>query len=66
MRRNGHGKERRVTVGAGTLALRAPRIDDRRLDPETGERVRFCSALLPRYARRSPKVTDLLPRWVSG
>jgi len=59
--RNGHGKERRVTVGSGTIALRAPRVDDRRRDPETGERVRFCSALLPRYARRSPKVTDLLP-----
>ena len=61
VRKNGRGKERRVTVGAGTIALRAPRVDDRRADPETGERVRFCSALLPRYARRSPKVTDLLP-----
>lgn len=59
--RNGQGKERRVTVGSGTIGLRAPRIDDRRRDPETGERYRFSSAILPRYARRSPKVTDVLP-----
>ncbi len=59
--RNGQGKERRVTVGSGTLVLRAPRVDDRRVDPETGERRRFSSAILPRYARRSPKVSDVLP-----
>ncbi len=61
VRRNGRGKERRVTVGSGTLRLRAPRVDDRRLEPETGEKVRFSSRILPRYARRSPKVTDVLP-----
>lgn len=59
--RNGRGKERGLTVGSGTLRLRAPRVDDRRRDPETGERRRFGSAILPRYARRSPKVTDVLP-----
>ena len=59
--RNGQGKERGLTVGSGTLRLRAPRVDDRREDPETGERRRFGSAILPRYARRSPKVTDVLP-----
>jgi hypothetical protein len=59
--RNGRGKERRVTVGSGTVALRAPRVDDRRVDQETGERRRFSSRILPRYARRSPRVTDVLP-----
>jgi putative transposase len=59
--RNGQGKERRVTLGAGTIVLRAPRVDDRREDPETGEQRRFRSAILPRYARRSPKVSDVLP-----
>ena len=59
--RNGHGKERRVTVGSGTLPIRAPRIDDKRVDEETGERRRFSSKILPRYARRSPRVTDVLP-----
>jgi putative transposase len=59
--RNGRGKERRVTVGSGTLRLRAPRVDDRRVDPENGEKKRFSSRILPRYARRSPKVADVLP-----
>jgi putative transposase len=61
VRRNGRGKERRVTVGSGTLRLRAPRVDDRRVDPESGEKARFSSRILPRYARRSPKVADVLP-----
>jgi putative transposase len=59
--RNGRGKERRVTVGSGTLAMRAPRVNDKRVDAETGERRRFSSRILPRYARRSPCVTDVLP-----
>jgi putative transposase len=61
VRRNGRGKERRVTVGSGILRLRAPRVGDRRVDPESGEKARFSSRILPRYARRSPKVTDVLP-----
>jgi transposase-like protein len=36
-------------------------VNDRRIDEETGERQRFSSRILPRYARRSPKVTDVLP-----
>ncbi len=59
--RNGRGKERRVTVGSGTLPIRAPRVNDKRVDEETGERVRFSSKILPRYARRSPRVSDVLP-----
>ncbi len=59
--RNGRGKERRVTVGSGTLPLQAPRVNDKRVDEETGERQRFGSRILPRYARRSPRVTDVLP-----
>jgi putative transposase len=59
--RNGRGKERRVTVGSGTLPLRAPRVNDKRIDEQTGERRRFSSKILPRYARRSPRVTDVLP-----
>jgi putative transposase len=61
VRRNGRGKERRVTVGSGTLPIRAPRVDDRRVDSESGERLKFSSRILPRYARRSPKVADVLP-----
>ncbi|MBW8060602.1 MAG: IS256 family transposase [Solirubrobacterales bacterium] len=61
VRRNGRGKERGLTVGSGTIRLKAPRVDDRRVDPETDERRRFASKILPRYARRSPKVSELLP-----
>lgn len=58
--RNGRARERGVTVGSGTVALRAPRVNDKRVD-ENGERRRFSSKILPAYARRSPKVTDVLP-----
>lgn len=58
--RNGRARERRVTVGSGTVAIRAPRVNDMRVD-ETGERQKFSSRILPAYARRSPKVNDVLP-----
>ncbi len=59
--RNGRARERRVTVGSGTVAVRAPRINDKRIDEQTGERQKFSSKILPAYARRSPKVNDVLP-----
>jgi len=59
--RNGRAQERRVTIGSGTVAIQAPRVNDRRIDPESGERQRFSSTILPAYARRSPKVNDVLP-----
>src|SRR4051812_2193249 len=58
--RNGRARERRVTIGSGTLPIRAPRVNDKRVDEETGERQRFSSRILPAYARRSPKVNDVL------
>jgi putative transposase len=59
--RNGRARERRITVGSGTVPIRAPRVNDKRVDEETGERNRFSSKILPAYARRSPKVDDVLP-----
>jgi putative transposase len=59
--RNGRARERKVTVGSGTVLIRAPRVNDKRTDEETGERQRFSSKILPAYARRSPKVTEVLP-----
>jgi putative transposase len=59
--RNGRARERRVTVGSGTVAVRAPRVNDKRVDEHNGERRRFSSRILPAYARRSPKVNDVLP-----
>ena len=59
--RNGHARPRSVVAGAGALGVRAPRVDDRRTDPATGERHRFQSSIVPPYARRSPKVAEVLP-----
>jgi len=58
--RNGRANERKVTVGSGTIAVRAPRVNDKRVDEE-GERQRFSSRILPAYARRSPKVSEVIP-----
>ena len=59
--RNGRARERRVTVGSGTVPVRAPRVNDKRVDEDSGKRKRFSSKILPAYARRSPKVTEVLP-----
>jgi putative transposase len=58
--RNGKGRTRKITLGAGTISVSAPRVDDRRTDPD-GERLRFTSRILPPYMRRSPKVAEVLP-----
>ena len=52
---NGFARARPITTGAGALEVKAPRVDDRR----DGER--FTSAILPRYMRKSPKVSEVLP-----
>jgi putative transposase len=57
---NGQAQARKLTLGAGTVELRAPRIDDRRRD-QHGRRQRFSSRILPPYMRRSPKVAEVLP-----
>jgi len=58
--RNGRARERKVTVGSGTIALQAPRVNDQRID-EQGQRERYGSQILPAYARRSPKVGEVIP-----
>jgi len=59
--RNGHHAEREVTTAAGAVPVRAPRVNDKRIDEETGERRRFSSAILPAWARKSPRVAEVLP-----
>jgi transposase-like protein len=58
--RNGRARERKVTIGSGTIALKAPRVNDKRVDEE-GARQKFSSRILPAYARRSPKVGEVIP-----
>ena len=59
--RNGHHEPREVTTAAGAVPVRAPRVNDKRVDPSTGQRQRFSSAILPAWARKSPKVAEVLP-----
>jgi putative transposase len=59
--RNGHHAEREVTTAAGAVPVRAPRVNDKRVDEVTGERRRFSSAILPAWSRKSPRVAEVLP-----
>ena len=59
--RNGHARRREVTTAAGSVAVRAPRVNDRRVDPVSGARIRFRSVILPPWCRKSPKVAEVLP-----
>ena len=53
--RNGRARERKLTLGAGTVTIRAPRVHDRRPGQS------FTSKILPPYMRRSPAVDEALP-----
>ena len=59
--RNGHHNVREVLTGAGAIEVKAPRVNDKRDDPETGERQRFSSKILPAWARKSPQMAEVLP-----
>jgi hypothetical protein len=59
--RNGHHEERTVLTAAGAVPVTAPRVNDKRVDADTGERCRFSSAILPAWARKSPQMTEVLP-----
>src|SRR5215208_5722388 len=59
--RNGYHNACQVLCGAGSIEVRAPRINDRRVDETTEERKRFRSVIVPPYMRRSAKVSEVLP-----
>ena len=59
--RNGHARPRAVATGAGPIEIEAPRVNDKRVDEVTGERCRFRSSIIPPWARKSPKVAEVLP-----
>ena len=59
--RNGCHEPREVLTSAGAVEVTAPRVNDKRTDPGTGERMRFASAILPPWARKTPKITEVLP-----
>jgi transposase-like protein len=57
--RHGHLPERRIMTGIGPVAVRCPRVRDR--GGEGSGRIRFSSAILPPYARRSKSLEVLIP-----
>ena len=58
--RHGHGPERVMQTGIGPVAVRRVKLRDRDAG-ESGERVRFTSAILPRWSRRTRSLDALLP-----
>ena len=60
MVRHGHGPERVIQTGIGPVEVRRVKLRDRDAG-ESGKRVRFTSALLPRWSRRTCSLDALLP-----
>src|SRR5215211_632437 len=58
--RHGYGPERLVQTGIGPVPVQRVKLRDRGAGVE-GERIRFTSSLLPRWARRTPSLDALLP-----
>ena len=58
--KNGSMPKRDIVTGIGSLTIKQPRVDDRKLDRYSDSR-RFTSNILPRYMRRIPSVDNLLP-----
>jgi hypothetical protein len=56
--RHGHLPERKIMTGIGPVAMRCPRVRDRA--GEGTERIRFSSAILLPYARRSKRLEVLI------
>jgi transposase-like protein len=58
--RHGYGPQRVIQTGIGPVAVRRVKLRDRDA-AESGERVRFTSAILPRWSRRTRSLDALLP-----
>lgn len=58
--KNGYHTEREILTGIGPVAIKQPRVDDRKLG-NYGEEERFSSKILPRYLRRIPSIDNLIP-----
>lgn len=58
--RNGHHHERTIQTGLGSVAVKTPRVEDRRVD-EQGHRFHFTSSILPPYLRRTKSIEELIP-----
>jgi len=57
--RHGYLPERQIQTGVGSIAVKKPRLRDR-ADAD-GDRIKFTSAILPAYLRRSKSLDELIP-----
>jgi len=58
--RNGHHPERSLQTGIGSIAIKKPKVNDKRIDDQ-GERLRFHSSIIPAYLKRTKSVEELVP-----
>src|SRR6267154_6800670 len=56
--RHGHDPVRAIQTGIGPIEVQKPKARDR---AASGEKIRFASAILPRWARRTKSLDALLP-----
>jgi putative transposase len=56
--RNGFLPERTITTGVGVVAVKQPRVHDRR---PVSQREKFSSAILPPYLRKTKSIEELIP-----
>lgn len=59
--RHGHGPARSIQTGIGALDVQRPKVRDRATDVPADQKIRFTSAILPKWARRSRSLDALLP-----
>lgn len=55
--RNGYGREPQVTIGSGTIKVRAPRVSD-----TPAEQEQFTSKTLKPYQKHSQKLAELFSK----
>jgi transposase-like protein len=58
---NGYAKKRKVLLPVGLVEVEQPRVRDRKVTAEEGEKIRFTSQMLPRYLRRVSDITEMIP-----
>jgi transposase-like protein len=58
--RNGHHPARNIQSGSGSIEVRQPRVNDKRMD-EQGNRFHFTSKILPPYLRKTKVIQELVP-----
>jgi len=59
--RHGYGPERSIQTGIGALDVQRPKVRNRATDMPVDQKLRFTSAILPKWARRSRSLDALLP-----